>query len=627
LKRWGAACLFGVIAVLFIPPGPAAADTAAVRIRRIDASGFPQVSMTVSMTGEDVETEVALSENNRTVPDFEVEPLSDAGHDVHVMLVVDTSGSMKGQPIASAVAAALKFVTSLPDEVKVGIVTFSDGAKLLHAPTLDHPMVLGSLGGLRAAGETALYDGVKLAAKQFVGPAQRNVILLSDGADTSSRASLDEAVGSIQRTSASIFAVGLTSGEFDANALRELSSKGSGRYSPADTADLSSVYQSLATELSNQYLITYESGYMRGGEVDIAVTTSRGRDSALTLAPELEPLPRLNVETGPPPKPLLRGRVGLLVVLATCFATFFVFTTMLVGGAARRRRARELARRTSGAQHTPEVDSDQESRWIPAPLVSAAEAVGEIGGITGKLERRLERAGAPLRAGEFLLAMVLAAFIGAVVGVLLLHNILFAMLAAVLASLTPLVWLGLAVRRRLSKMHDQLADMLMILASSLRAGHSFFQAVDMVSKEIAEPGASELGRVVAEVRLGRPIQEAMGSLAERIGSDDFKWALLAVNIQREVGGNLAEVLDTVADTIRDRDTIRRQIDVLTSEGRLSVAILTALPIGVAFWMAWVNPEYIGLLFNTGLGLIMTGVAVCLLGVGVFWMKKVVKIDV
>jgi tight adherence protein B len=149
----------------------------------------------------------------------------------------------------------------------------------------------------------------------------------------------------------------------------------------------------------------------------------------------------------------------------------------------------------------------------------------------------------------------------------------------------------------------------------------------MVAKEIDDPGADEFGRVVAEVRLGLPLDTAMNSLAERIGSDDFKWALLAVNIQREVGGNLAEVLDTVADTIRDRDTIRRQINVLTAEGRLSVGILTALPIGVALYMSWVNPEYIGLLFTTGIGMLMTAVATSLLGLGVFWMKKVVKIDV
>jgi tight adherence protein B len=119
----------------------------------------------------------------------------------------------------------------------------------------------------------------------------------------------------------------------------------------------------------------------------------------------------------------------------------------------------------------------------------------------------------------------------------------------------------------------------------------------------------------------------MDAMAYRIGSDDFKWALLAVNIQREVGGNLAEVLDTVSDTMRDREGIRRQIQVLTAEGRLSVAILAGLPVGVALYLSWVNPEYLSLLFNNGLGLLMTGVSVLLLGLGIIWMRKVVKIDV
>jgi tight adherence protein B len=167
----------------------------------------------------------------------------------------------------------------------------------------------------------------------------------------------------------------------------------------------------------------------------------------------------------------------------------------------------------------------------------------------------------------------------------------------------------------------------MILAGSLRAGHSFMEALDMVSQEVGSPGDEEFGRVVAEIRLGRPVPDAMDAMAARIGSDDFKWALLAVNIQREVGGNLAEVLDTVSDTMRDRETIRRQIGVLTAEGRLSVAILAGLPVCVALYMSWVNPEYIGLLFNNGLGLLMTGVSVLMLGLGVFWMRKVVKIDV
>ena len=116
-------------------------------------------------------------------------------------------------------------------------------------------------------------------------------------------------------------------------------------------------------------------------------------------------------------------------------------------------------------------------------------------------------------------------------------------------------------------------------------------------------------------------------MAERVGSDDFKWAVLGVNIQREVGGNLAEILDTIADTVRERDAVRRQVQVLSSEGRLSIGILAALPFLVSLYIAKVNPGYLNLLFSTRIGLIMVVTAVCLLGVGIFWMRKIVNIDV
>jgi len=605
-----------------------AASTAPVGIRKLDVSHFPNVTMLTSITGNP--DEITVTENGKVIEDVTIEAFSDTGGEVDVMLVIDTSGSMKGEPIASAVASALKFVTSLPEAVKVGIVTFSDEAEVVHEPTLDHSSVLSSLGNLKAEGATALNDGIVLGAEAVVGgDAQHNMVLLSDGADTASKSSLLTAIRSARKAETTVFAVGLTSGEFDATALKQLAKQTGGRYSPVGTADLTQLYQGLATELSNQYVISYESGYTSGGEVTIGVASPRGRDSALALAPKLqEPAPPAPAAETARRLPVLEGSTGLLVVLGVVFSTFFVFLFMLLGTGARKRRERELTRRTAAAGHSPVQESASEnSGWVPEPFIQAAETVGEIGGVTEKLERKLERAGAPLRTGEFLLCVVGAAILGAIVGSFLLDSMVFSILIGVATATTPFLWLGFSTRRRVNRIHEQLADILMIIASSLRAGHSFFQALDMVSKEVNEPGATEFGRVVAEVRLGRPINEAMDALAERLGSDDFKWALLAVNIQREVGGNLAEVLDTVADTIRERDTIRRQIDVLTAEGRLSVLILTGLPIVVALYMSWVNPTYIGLLFSTAVGLVMTAVASCLLVLGVFWMKKVVRIDV
>src|SRR4029453_712489 len=179
----------------------------------------------------------------------------------------------------------------------------------------------------------------------------------------------------------------------------------------------------------------------------------------------------------------------------------------------------------------------------------------DAAGVQDKLARRLERAGLPLTPGEFVAGSGIAAVLGGILGGLFLQSFLFAVIFALVGAALPAVVVSIAPDRGMKRLHEQLPDVLMILASSLRAGHSFLQALDTVSQEIADPGAHEFQRVLAEIRLGREVDEAMNAMAERIGSNDFKWAVMAVNIQREVGGNLAEVLDTVADTVGAREQI------------------------------------------------------------------------
>jgi tight adherence protein B len=243
------------------------------------------------------------------------------------------------------------------------------------------------------------------------------------------------------------------------------------------------------------------------------------------------------------------------------------------------------------------------------------------------MERRLERAGWKLRVGEFLAGTAVAGFIGLVLGLLLIQKLFFGLVCMIVGGLIPIMLLSVRTSRRQAKLHGQLPDILAILASSLRAGHSFLQGLDAVGNEIGGPGGEEFGRLTAEIRLGKAVDEALNDLAERVGSDDFRWAVLAVTVQREVGGNLAEVLDTVADTMRERDQIRRQVEVLSAEGRLSLYILAGLPFGIAFYISLVNPTYLSLLYTTRLGIFMLVVAGCLEVLGITWMRRVIKIDV
>jgi tight adherence protein B len=280
---------------------------------------------------------------------------------------------------------------------------------------------------------------------------------------------------------------------------------------------------------------------------------------------------------------------------------------------------------------TPVADDQDERARVAGmgdPVVRVATRLAEAGGFAARIDHRLERAGMPIRAGEFVMVSIGAAMGGAVAGWFIASNVLVAAAAAVVAGFAiPYLVVARKLSKRVGALHDQLPDILSILASSLRAGHSFFQGLDMVAQEVGDPASTEFGRVLAEVRLGRPIEEALAGMADRIDSEDFRWAFLAVNVQREIGGNLAEILDTVAETVRDRDMVRRQIKVLSSEGRLSIAILAALPFLIAAWIAKTNPGYLALLFTNRLGMIMVGTAAILMAVGIAWMRRIVKIDV
>ena len=322
-----------------------------------------------------------------------------------------------------------------------------------------------------------------------------------------------------------------------------------------------------------------------------------------------------------------------IVVGALVGAVAFLLAWFLLGTAARQKQDKEREARMRaviqpGTQPTtPGAVNPQAGGWIPSEVTKFGTRFAESRGFSDRLDAELEAAGVSLRSGEFVVASAGAALVFGVLGAALLSNWILALVVALVGGVFPTILLRSALNKRADKLREQLPDVLTIMASSLRAGHSFLQSLDTVAKEIAPPAAGEFQRVVAEIRLGRPAEDALESLAERVGSPDFKWAVLAVNIQREVGGNLAEILDTVADTLRERAMLRRQIKVLTAEGRLSAWVLGLLPFGIALYMFAVNPDYLGLLWHTTYGIIMLIVAGCLMVAGVLWMKKIVNIDV
>jgi tight adherence protein B len=320
--------------------------------------------------------------------------------------------------------------------------------------------------------------------------------------------------------------------------------------------------------------------------------------------------------------------IGILVGAVAFFLAWF-----LLGAAARQKQDKEREARMRAVIQPGQqavaaaAATSQSGGWIPDNVSKFGTRFAESQGFSERLDAELEAAGVSLRSGEFVVASAAGCLVFGVLGAALLHSWLLALVVAAIGAAFPTILLRSSLSKRADRLREQLPDVLTIMASSLRAGHSFLQSLDTVAKEIAPPAAAEFQRVVAEIRLGRPAEDALESLAVRVGSPDFKWAVLAVNIQREVGGNLAEILDTVADTLRERAMLRRQIKVLTAEGRLSAWVLGLLPFAIALYMYAVNPSYIGVLFDSVYGIIMIIVALVLLALGIFWMKKIVDIDV
>lgn len=615
---------------------PALADQN-VRVRGVETDDFPSVGLTVSVEGSAGvgAGDVRVLEDGVNVTVSSVRPLA-ANQDVEVVLAIDTSNSMRGTPLQTAFAAAREFMTQIPAGVRVGLLTFAGQPQVVDAITSDHAAVLESLAIIPATGQgTALYDAVGAATTMFTGTAQRNLILLTDGRNTAGAIDLETAVAASRDADVTVFSVGLEGANVDTDTLQQLSQLTSGSYASASPNDLGAAYRSLARQLSQQYLITYRSKAPFGTQATVTIQLPAGEASTGFLAPP--PLPIVQAQG--PPTALARffaSPVGVATTVGLTFLAAFSLISLLMGLQVSARRERELAHQIPvppppRSRMKAKPEGNPLTAWIPQTVVGAAGRVAQYTGLAAALDARLEQAGIAMRPGEFLTGMCLAGvsgiLVGGVIGGILSRALLGALLLGALGALLPWVLLAATAQKRTRQLQAQLPDVLMVIASSLRAGHSFLQALDMVTKEVGEPSAHEFNRAVTEIRLGRPVQDALGAMAGRIGSEDFEWAIMAINIQRQVGGNLAELLETVAETIREREKLRRQVRVLSGEGRLSMAILTVLPILLATYIFLVVPSYIQTLFDKTIGLILLIGSGLLMGVGYLWMRKIVKLDV
>lgn len=256
----------------------------------------------------------------------------------------------------------------------------------------------------------------------------------------------------------------------------------------------------------------------------------------------------------------------------------------------------------------------------------SAESAAADRGATNMIESALEQANLPLKPGEAIVAAVLVAMLAFILITAITQSFIWGIVAATLVIVGSLVFVNQVAARTRKRFETQLPDTLNLLATSLRAGYSLLQAVEAVGEEAPEPTRREFGRAMAEIRLGRPINDALDDIAERMNSQDFEWTVMAIGIQREVGGNLAEVLQTTSETMVQRNRLRREMKALTAEGRISAIVLSLLPIFLFLVISVVNPGYMEPMLQSTMGLIILGGGLVFIGIGIYWMSRIVKVD-
>lgn len=260
-------------------------------------------------------------------------------------------------------------------------------------------------------------------------------------------------------------------------------------------------------------------------------------------------------------------------------------------------------------------------------FVRQAESVAQRRGLLSNIEAALDQANIPLRPGEAIAGALAVAILAAIFVGIVMQAIIGAAIGAGLALLAASAGVNYVARRERAQFISQLPDTLNLISTSLRAGYSLLQALEAVASEAGDPTRREFGRALNETRLGRSPVDALKDVAERMESVDFDWAVLAISIQREVGGNLAEVLQTAAETMLHRNRLRREMKALTAEGRISAIVLGAMPFLLFFFLFTTNRDYLEPLFERTPGIIAMIGAVVLLIAGITWLTRIVKIEI
>jgi tight adherence protein B len=598
------------------------AATASVSLRHVDLGGYPNVGLTIvaPVASDQAPT---LTENGHRVVDLTAQNLASTKS---LVVALDRSQSMKGRKLDDATAAAQSFVATKAGSDRVAVVVFGSHPVQLtnfSSSTIDADDALRTMAVDSKSG-TALYDALSLSSRMLSGEQGRArvVVLLTDGKDVSSKASLSDAVAAARKAGALVYPIAIGGTSSAQQPLRQLASQTGGTFhSAATSSSLKSVYASISAELRRTWRLEY-------------VTAARPGDT-LHLRAALDPEGAVSTDVTVPgdfqvsspggglPSPFYSAFGGLVLTMLVAFLVLTACGFVLMSSKGSWVKTR-LAPHVEGAQRKSRRKERAERLAAFAGLFRATEQAFGHRRPWKRLQRKIERADVPLRTVEFAYIMVGCGFTLALLAAISGRPSLMILVALAIGAAVPYVWVSIKAKRRIDAFEDQLPDLLVTLAASLKAGHSFKQGIQTVVDEGQEPASKELGRVITDTRLGRPMDEALADTAERIGSKNFSFVITAVTIQRQVGGSLAGLFDMVADTVRQRQQFARKIRSLTAMGRASAYVLIGLPFFVAMAITLLNPSYMDPLYHSSTGhkLIMLGLV--MMAFGSLVLRKIVS---
>jgi tight adherence protein B len=561
------------------------------------------------------------------------------------VLAIDTSDSMKGARIAAAKTAALTYLDTVPANVSVGLLTFDNDVVVRQEPSTDRTAIRDDINNLTLKRNTALYEGVTKALAATGKDGQRQVLVLSDGKDNT-KAPLQPVIDAIKASDVKVDAVALEQGAAPPQPLADMAAASGGTVISADAQALTAAFSSEATVLAKQILVTATvpaSQVADDATVQVSLTSGTDVHTASAFVavksadskpakPATDPFkPQPVKSTGfTVPKNAMYGAIGAMALGAIGLVSVLAFAQPKD----KRPSLDEQLQMYSASEEGARVSRAKLKKQAPAATITgqarqAAETVlASNAGFEARLATRLEAAGMALKSSEWLLLHIGIAFAAGLLGLLLSGgNPIGLLVFLALGIVIPWFYLSFKRTRRLKAFDSGLADTLQLMSGSLSAGLSLAQSLDTIVSEGQEPITSEFKRVIVESRLGVGLEDALEGVAERMQSVDFKWVVMAIRIQREVGGNLAELLNTVAATLREREYLRRHVKALSAEGRLSAWILGGLPPVFLLYLTLSKPSYVHVLYTTLVGGIMLAVMTVLLIVGIVWMNKVAKVDV